>query len=123
MPDPYEALASLIVSRPKLVAVVFCLLLATAFAGMSFISMATGIDTYVDKDTRRGMLLDRYLGTFQSDSLMILVETDNVLDPDDLGYIDRLERDVLRERYVRGASGITDLVKGRNRRVLPGSKS
>lgn len=121
MPDPYAALASLIVSRPKLVAVVFCLLLATAFAGMSFISMATGIDTYVDKDTRRGMLLDKYLDTFQSDSLMILVESDNVLDPVVLGYIDRLERDIVRERYVRGASGISDLVKGRNGGVLPGS--
>ncbi|OPX62633.1 MULTISPECIES: RND family transporter [unclassified Methanoregula] len=121
MPDPYETLASLIVSRPKMVAVIFCMLLATAFVGMSFISMATGIDTYVDKDTRRGMLLDKYLDTFQSDNLMILIETDDVLDPVVLEYIDRLERDVVQERYVRGASGITDLVKGQNGGVLPGS--
>jgi len=121
MQGPYEALGSLIVSRPKQVAAVFCLLLVAAFIGMSFISMATGIDTYVDKDTRRGMLLDKYLKTFQSDNLLILVETDNVLDPVVVGYIDRLERDVVRERYVRGASGIADLVKSRNGGMLPAS--
>jgi hydrophobe/amphiphile efflux-3 (HAE3) family protein len=123
MKSPFEALASLIITRPKQMAVFFCLLLATAFIGMTLITMETGSDTYVDKDTRRGMLLDKYTKTFQSDSLMILVEADDVMSPVVLSYIDRLERDIMQERYVRGASGISDLVKSQNDGLMPASSA
>jgi predicted RND superfamily exporter protein len=123
MKSPFEALASLIITRPKQIAILFCLLLATAFVGMTFITMATGTDTYVDKDTQRGMLLDKYMKTFRSDSLLLLIESDNVMDPEVLRYIDRLGQDITQERYVRGVSGITDLVKGQNGGVLPTSSA
>ncbi len=121
MLNPFEALASLIITRPKQMAVLFCILLATAFFGMTFITMATGTDTYVDKDTQRGMLLDKYMTTFQSDSLLLLIESDDVMDPAVLRYIERLGQDISQERYVQGVSGITDLVKSRNGGVLPTS--
>ncbi|MDD1685102.1 MAG: hydrophobe/amphiphile efflux-3 (HAE3) family transporter [Methanoregula sp.] len=123
MKSPFEALASLIVSRPKQMALVFCLLIAAAFIGTTFITMETGIDTYMDKDTQRGMLLDKYTRTFQSDSLLILIESDNVLDTEVLRYIDRLGEDIRNERYVTGTSGISDLVKSRNGGVLPASSA
>ena len=87
---------------------------------MTFISMATGTDTYVDKDTRRGMLLDKYMKTFQSESLLLLIESDDVMDPEVLNYIDRPEADISKERSVKGASGIADMIKSRNGGVLPG---
>ncbi|PKL70025.1 MAG: hydrogenase expression protein HypA [Methanomicrobiales archaeon HGW-Methanomicrobiales-1] len=117
--NPFNALASLIVTRPKHLAVLFCLLLVAAFFGMTMISMATGTDTYLDKDTRRGMLLDKYTKTFQSDSVLILIESDDVMSPEVLRYIDRLQQDIVQERYVTGASGISDLVREQNGGVLP----
>jgi hydrophobe/amphiphile efflux-3 (HAE3) family protein len=123
MKSPFEILASLINARPKPVAILFCVLLAAAFIGTTFITMETGTDTYVDKNTQRGMLLDKYTKTFQSDSLMILIESDDVMSPVVLSYIDRLERDVSQERYVRGASGISDMVKSRNGGILPTSSA
>ena len=123
MYNPFDALASLIVTRPKQLAVLFCLLLIVALYGMTMITMATGTDTYLDKDTRRGMLLDKYTKTFQSDSVLILIESDDVMSPDVLKYIDRLQKDLVQERYVTGASGISDLVKDQNGGVLPASKA
>ncbi len=121
--NPFDALASLIVTRPKQLAILFCILLVVAFYGMTMITMATGTDTYLDKDTRRGMLLDKYTKTFQSDSVLILIESDDVMSPDVLKYIDRLQKDLVQERYVTGASGISDLVKDQNGGVLPASKA
>ncbi len=121
--NPFDALASLIVTRPKQLAVIFCLLLVVALYGMTMITMATGTDTYLDKDTRRGMLLDKYTKTFQSDSVLILIESDDVMSPEVLRYIDRLQQDISQERYVTGASGISDMIKSRNGGVLPTSSA
>lgn len=123
MKSLFEALASLIVARPKHLAVLFCVLLLASLYGMTLITMATGTDTYVDRDTQRGMLLDKYTKTFQSDSLLLLIESDNVMSPEVLRYIDRLQDDISQELYVTGTSGITDMVKDRNGGVLPTSSA
>jgi hydrophobe/amphiphile efflux-3 (HAE3) family protein len=123
MHSPFETLSFAIRSHPKLIAVIFLVLIAIAVYGTTLITMETGSETYLDKDTQRGMLLDRYTKGFQSDSVMILIEADNVLDPVVLAYIDRLQDDLIRERYVAGASGIADMVKSQNAGVLPKNKA
>ncbi len=90
---------------------------------MGFVTMATGSDTYLDKDTKRGMLLDYYSETFQSDGILVLVEADGVLTPPVLEYIDRLENDIAKEQNVNSVSGITDLLKSVNGGVLPVSSA
>jgi len=123
MQSPFETLSFTIRSHPKLIAVIFLVLIAIAVYGTTLITMETGSETYLDKDTQRGMLLDRYTKGFQSDSVLILIEADNVLDPVVLAYIDRLQDDLIRERYVAGASGIADMVKSQNGGVLPKNKA
>ena len=123
MHSPFETLSSVILTRPKTVAILFLALIAVALYGTTFITMQTGSETYLDKDTERGMLLDRYTRTFQSDSIMILVEADDVLNPDVLAYIERLQDDVGRERYVTGITSIADLVKNQNGGVLPANSA
>jgi hypothetical protein len=86
---------------------------------MGFVTMATGSDTYVDKDTKRGMLLDDYTETFQSDSILVLIEADDVLTPPVLAYIDRLETDIAKEQNVDGVTSITNLLKSANGGILP----
>jgi predicted RND superfamily exporter protein len=48
------------------------------------------------------MLLDRYTKTFQSENILILIESDDVLNPEVLAYTGRLQDDLGRERYVTG---------------------
>jgi hydrophobe/amphiphile efflux-3 (HAE3) family protein len=120
---PFESLSFIILSRPKLVAIIFLALIGIALYGTTLITMETGRETYLDKDTQRGMLLERYIKAFQSDSVMILIEADNVLDPDVLAYMERLQDNLVRERYVTGVSGIATMVKNLNGGVLPKNKA
>jgi len=123
MHSPFESLSFIILSRPKLVAIIFLALIGIALYGTTLITMETGRETYLDKDTQRGMLLERYIKAFQSDSVMILIEADNVLDPDVLAYMERLQDNLVRERYVTGVSGIATMVKNLNGGVLPKNKA
>ncbi len=99
--SPFINLADLIIRHPRYIAIATVIVVIIAFFGMSFVTMATGSDTYLDKDTRRGMLLDDYTGTFQSDSIMVLIEADDVLLPDVLSYLDRLEREIEKRTVYR----------------------
>ena len=119
----FQKLADLVVNHPRFIAGVFTILIIAALFGMSFVTMATGTDTYLDKDTKRGMLLDDYTSTFQSDSIMVLIESDDVLSPDVLIYIDGLEDEIRKEQNVNSVSGITDLLKSANGGVLPASSA
>jgi hydrophobe/amphiphile efflux-3 (HAE3) family protein len=121
--SPFINLADLIIHRPRSIAIACVIILIIAFFGMSLVSMATGSDTYLDKDTRRGMLLDDYSKTFQSDSIMVLIEADDVLTPDVLSYIDGLEREIGKEQNIISVSGISDLMKSVNGGMLPVSSA
>ena len=121
--SPFINLADLILHHPRSIAIACVIVLIVAFFGMSLISMATGSDTYLDKDTRRGMLLDDYTGTFQSDSIMVLIEADDVLTPGILAYIDGLEREIGKEQNINSVSGIPDLMKSVNGGILPVSSA
>ncbi|MDD4254264.1 MAG: hydrophobe/amphiphile efflux-3 (HAE3) family transporter [Methanofollis sp.] len=121
MKSPYQIIADMIVRHPAVVAGFFVAALLVAFYGMGLVSMETGSDTYIDKTTTRGMLFDKYADSFMSDSIMLLVETDDVLNPDVLAYIDRLQADIADEQYVDSTRSITDLVRQVNGGTLPTS--
>lgn len=123
MKSPFLRLAELIIDHPRYVAVASAIVLIVALFGMGFVTMATGSDTYLDKDTKRGMLLDDYTETFQSNSILVLIEADGVLTPPVLAYIDRLETEIAKEQNVNSVSGITDLLKSANGGVLPASSA
>ncbi len=123
MKSPFFRLAELIIDHPRYIAIASAIVLIVALFGMGFVTMATGSDTYLDKDTKRGMLLDDYTETFQSDSILVLIEADAVLTPPILAYIDRLENEIAKEQNVDGVSGITDLLKSANGGVLPASSA
>jgi len=119
--SPYEMLAEAINKKPILVLAVLIGLIVVALYGMTFITMETGSDTYLDKDTERGMLLDKYTSTFQSDSIMLLVESDDVLNPEVLAYMDRVQGEVSTQRYISAVTSIVDLFKEINGGKLPSS--
>jgi hydrophobe/amphiphile efflux-3 (HAE3) family protein len=119
--SPYQSIADMIVRHPAVVAGLFVAVLLVAFYGTGLVSMETGSDTYMDKTTTRGMLFDKYADSFMSDSIMLLVETDDVLNPDVLAYMDRIQSDIADERYVDSTQSIVDMVKQVNGGTLPTS--
>jgi hydrophobe/amphiphile efflux-3 (HAE3) family protein len=123
MRSPFEILADAITAKPKIVLALVMVLFALALVGMTFITMETGTSTYLDTGSERGILLNEYTDTFQTDSIMLLIESDDVLNPDTLVYIDRLQSQVSTQQYVRGSNSIADMVKGSNAGFLPGSSA
>ena len=123
MKNPYEWLASAINNRTWTVAGVAAAVFILALLGLSMVSMETGEDTYLDKTTPRGALLDHYMETYGSDAIMLLYEADNVRDPEILRYIDNLQEDLRSERYVESVSGVVDALKQANGGILPSSKA
>jgi len=121
MRSPFESLADLVNRRPKLVAGIIVALLLVSLYGASQTAMETGMSTYMDTDSERGMLLDQYTDTFQSDSVMVLVEADDVLDPEVLAYTSRLMAEFGTLDSVTGTSSVADLLAAANGGEVPHS--
>ena len=102
-----------------LVAVVFCI----SLYGMTTITMETGASTYLNSDSAKGILYNKYIDTFQSDTLILIVETNDPLNPDVLSYMDRLETDIRQQQNIRSVSSIVDILKNANGNRLPQSRT
>jgi uncharacterized protein len=119
----FEAIAGTINRHPALIAGLLVVVFCIALYGMTLISMQTGNEVYLDKNTEKGILNTRYTDTFQSDSLILIIETNDPLNPDVLNYIDTLEASVRQQQNIKSVSGIVDLLKNANGGTLPQSKS
>ncbi len=93
-----------------------------ALVGMTMITMQTGNDTYLDKNSPEGIANNQYTNTFAADSLILIVETNDPLNPQVLNYLDRLEGDIRQQQNIASASSIVDILKSENNGVLPQSK-
>jgi hydrophobe/amphiphile efflux-3 (HAE3) family protein len=123
MKTPFEWLARTINHHPYTVAGIAAAVFVIALFGTTMLSMETGDDTYIDKTTTRGALLNHYKDTYGSDAIMIIFETDDVITPEMLAYIDTLEEDIRNERYIESVSGIVSLMKQANGGTLPTSQA
>ena len=121
MINPYAWLADRIIAHPRVVAAVAVLVFIVALYGLSQVTMETGKDTYIDKDTPRGAMLAHYSDTYGSDAIMVIFESDDITDIEYLHYIERLQNDISDEQYVAGVSGIVDLLRQGNGGTLPRS--
>jgi hypothetical protein len=121
MKNPFAWLAAEVTTRPLTVVGVAVIVFFVMLYGLSLVTMQTGNDTYLDKDTPRGALLAHYTDTYGSNAMMLIFETDDITEAATLKYIDRLQADIADEPSVERVSGITDLVKGANGGTLPGS--
>jgi len=119
----FEAIAGTINRRPALVAGLLIAVFCIALYGMTFISMQTGTEVYLDKNSEKGILNTRYTETFQSDSLILIIETNDPLNPDVLTYIDTVEATVRQQQNIKSVNGIVDLLKTANGGKLPQSKA
>jgi uncharacterized protein len=118
----FEALALVINRHPRRVAAVIGIIFIIAIFGMTLITMETGNDTYLEKDSSAGILNKHYTDTFSSNVLILIVETSDPLSPQVLSYLDDLERNINQQENVVGSASIADLLKSANGGILPQSK-
>jgi hydrophobe/amphiphile efflux-3 (HAE3) family protein len=123
MTAAFAPLGLLIAHRPYLVAGLVVSLMVFSLYGASSIAMETGLETFVDADSPEGVLLDRYTGTFGADLIVLVVESDNVHDPEVLRYIDRLDADIADERYVSGTRSLPAAIRPVNGGLLPATEA
>ncbi len=87
-----------------------CLLLLMAITSAQGLHMATGIDTLVFKDTQIYRDIDYFNRNFQSTTFIILVTSDDVLDPQVIDAMARLETQILANPKVTTVTGLQTLV-------------
>jgi hydrophobe/amphiphile efflux-3 (HAE3) family protein len=118
----FSTLARFVNRRPKLVVGIIGVIFVIALVGMTMITMQTGNDTYLDKNSPEGVVNTQYTNTFNADSIILIVKTSDPLDPQVLSYLDRLEGDIRQQQNIASASGVVDILKSENGGVLPQSK-
>jgi hypothetical protein len=123
MINPFDRLAKVVTTHPLSVAATALIIFIIALYGMTLVTMQTGNEAYIDKNTPRGALLSHYTETYGSNAIMIIVEADDVTNIDTLWYIDQLVEEFSQKKFVSKVSGITTLLKGLNQGILPYSSA
>ena len=119
----FEFVARSISRHPKIIAVIVALVFCISLYGMTTITMETGATTYLTADSPKGIVYNNYIDTFESDSIILIIETNDPLNPDVLNYVDKLESNIRQEQNINSASSIVDILKSFNGGKLPQSKA
>ncbi len=117
----YHAIAHKIENRPRLVAAIFGVMILISLIGMTHVTMATGSETYLDRDSQSGRIFFHYIDTFSADNLVIIIEADNVMSPPVMDYIDRLSKNIKQQQYIWNIDSAVDLYRGVNNGNIPTS--
>ncbi|PWR75478.1 efflux RND transporter permease subunit [Methanospirillum stamsii] len=121
MDSIFSGIADLIVKKPGTLSKIILVLMVISLIGMTMVTMQTGNSTYMDITSPEGILNEHYTETFQKETVILLVESDNSLSPELLGYIDSIEEPLTNLQYVNSISSIVDVIKPLNDGILPTS--
>ena len=120
----FEGIANTIIRRPKLVACLIIALFCIGFYGMTLLTMQTGWETYLDKDTPAGALHAKYVKEYASDSTVILIiETADPSSAEVLAYIENLEKQIGQQQNIESTLSVVDVLKAYNGGTLPTSRA
>jgi hydrophobe/amphiphile efflux-3 (HAE3) family protein len=119
----YEGIAKTIIKRPKLVAGLIFAIFCIGLFGMTLLTMQTGWETYLDKDTPAGALHAKYEKDYASDAIILIIEAADPLSPEVLDYIDILETDFQQQQNIKSTLSIVDVLKAYNGGTLPSSRA
>ena len=119
----FEGIAHAIIKHPRIVAGLIFVLFCIGLSGMTMLSMQTGWETYVSKDTPAGALQQKYNENYKSDAIILIIEAPDPYSPDVVAYIDSLEKDVRQQQNIDSATSIVDVLKIANHGVLPSSQA
>jgi hydrophobe/amphiphile efflux-3 (HAE3) family protein len=119
----FEGIANTIIKRPKLVAVFILALFCIGLYGMTMLSMQTGWETYMDKDSPAGAIEEKYNEDYKSDTIILIIEAGDPLSPEVLSYVDSLETNLRQQQNIKSVASITDVLRAYNGGTLPSSKA
>jgi uncharacterized protein len=119
----FEGIANTIIKRPKLVAVFVFLLFCIGIYGTTMLSMQTGWETYVFKDSPAGAIEKKYNEDYKSDTIIFIVEAGDPLSPEVLAYVDNLETNLRQQQNIESVQSLTDILRAYNGGTLPSSKA
>jgi len=120
----FEGIAHSIIRRPKLVACLLIALFCIGLSGMTLLTMQTGWETYLDKDTPAGALHAKYVKEYASDSTVILIiETADPSSAEVLAYTEDLEKQIGQQQNIESTLSVVDVLKAYNGGTLPTSRA
>ncbi|HSQ93689.1 MAG TPA: MMPL family transporter, partial [Methanoregula sp.] len=119
----FEGIAKTIIRRPKLVAVLIVAVFCLGLYGMTMLTMQTGWETYLDKDTTAGALHAKYERDYATDAIILIIEAGDPLAPEVLEYIDDLETSFQQQQNIKSTLSIVDVLKAYNGGILPLSRA
>jgi len=119
----FTATANTINSRPKLIAGLLLTVFVIALFGMTQLTMQTGWETYMDKDSAAGVIETKYQGDYKSDAIILIIESSDPLSQEVLEYIDSLETDFRQQQNIKSTLSIVDVLKAYSGGQLPPSRA
>ena len=120
----FEGIANGIIKRPKLVAGLIIAVFCLGLYGMTMLTMQTGWETYLDKDTPAGAVYGKYINEYASDSMVILIiETADPSSAEVLAYIDNLEKQIRQQQNIESTLSVVDVLKAYNGGTIPASRA
>lgn len=115
----FKKLAGFVNRHPKIVVAFIAVLIAISFYGMTKISMDTSWKTYLQPDSKSGIIYNQYDRTYSSSSIILIIETDEPTSPVVLDYLNRLETTIRQQQNIQSVSSIVDLMKLYNGGKVP----
>ncbi|WP_237706018.1 hydrophobe/amphiphile efflux-3 (HAE3) family transporter [Methanocella conradii] len=106
-----EAVGRLIKGNSYLIVLAALILIALALAYAGRIYMATGTETFVSKDSQIYRDIDYYNKNFQSTTFLILVTSDDVLDPAVLKALEDMDEQIRCNPKVANVTGLHTFVR------------
>jgi hydrophobe/amphiphile efflux-3 (HAE3) family protein len=109
--SPGEAVGKFIKGNTYFIVLAALVLIFIAIIYAGKIYMATGTETFVFKDTQIYKDIDYYTKNFQSTTFLILITSDDVLDPSVLNAMDDLDRQIRNNPKVANVTGLHTFVR------------
>jgi hydrophobe/amphiphile efflux-3 (HAE3) family protein len=119
----FEGIAKTIIGRPKLVAWLVLAVFCIGLYGVTLLSMETGWETYIDRNSPGGALQAKYEDNFQTDAIILIIEAGDPLSPEVLSYIDTLETNFRQQQNIQSTFSIVDVLKSASGGTLPSSRA
>ncbi|MCL2549860.1 MAG: RND family transporter [Methanimicrococcus sp.] len=113
----FEKIGQFVNSNRWLVFIGFIVLIFVSIYGASGIVMYSGMDTYIQKDSKMYQDLDHYNTMFSQESIVIMVEGANATSPAVLNAADRFESIIANVPGVNSVISPTTIIKATNEQV------
>lgn len=115
--DLFEKLGIFIHDNRWTVFIFFILMILISVIGASSITMYSGMDTYIDKESKMYQDLDLYQDSFSTESVVVMIEGQDVADPRVLKAMERTEKQVGTVPGVDRVASPATIVKAVNAQV------